>query len=100
MLKLEAFLVFLFALVCSGAAGLAAMLRSRDTLCWKGMISSFLNSGLLGLAISLVWYVRFQENLYMLVGICVLAGLGGVATVELALNIFKERMTNKKDNPP
>ncbi len=77
--------VFIGAGVLSGLAGLASLLRSNVELTWKRLISAFLNSGILGLGISLLWYAKFQDNVYFLVGLCVVAGLGGMTTVDLVI---------------
>ena len=82
--------IFLYSSVFAALAGIAAMLRSEKKLTVVGIISSLMNSGLLGLGISLLWYNKFSENLYFLVGVCVMAGLGGMTTVDLALKIFQK----------
>ena len=53
-------------------------------------VSAFLNSGLLGLAISMVWYAPDREHAYLLVGLCVLAGLGGMTAVDFLVEAFKK----------
>lgn len=82
--------VFAASFCLSGFAGLAALLRSGKPLNLLNVFSSLLNSGLLGLAMAMVWYMRFQENIYFLVGVCVLAGLGGMTTVDLVLTAIRK----------
>lgn len=48
-----------------------------------------LNSGLLGLAINFIWYSKFRDNMYFLIGICILSGLGGMSTMDIILQFFK-----------
>jgi hypothetical protein len=69
--------VFASAFLVSAFAGLAALLRSDSKINVKSIFSALLNSGCLGLAISLCWYSKFSDNIFSLVGICLLAGLGG-----------------------
>lgn len=82
--------VLLSSFAVSAIAGLAALLRSEEKLTWIKVLSSVLNSGMLGLGISLLWYLKFQTNIYMLIGICVLAGLGGMTTIEFVLAAFRK----------
>ncbi len=92
--------VFASAFLVSAFAGLAALLRSGHKLCVVKIVSSLLNSGLLGLGISLLWYTKFQDNLYFLVGMCVLAGLGGMTTVDFVVMLYrKSGLSIKFSNP-
>ena len=82
--------VFLSAFVLSALAGLAALLRSAKPLSILLVLSSFLNSGLMGLGISLLWYTKFQDNIYFLIGICVIVGLGGMTTIDFILTAIRK----------
>jgi hypothetical protein len=73
----------------SALAGVAALLRSGAELTWLKVVSAVLNSGLIGLGVALLWYTQYQENLYFLLGVCVLIGLGGTPMVEFVLAMFK-----------
>ena len=81
--------LFICAYLVSGLAGIGAALRSGREITVMYLISSFVNSGFLGLALSLLWYNYFSENQFFLVGLCVLAGLGGTATIDMFLEFFK-----------
>ena len=83
------FWVFLSSFFLAAFAGLAALLRSGTPLTTYSITSAVANSGLLGLGISLLWYAKYQDNLYFLVGICTLAGLGGMKTVEMVISHFR-----------
>lgn len=85
-------ITFFVACFClSGLAGLAALIRPKDAdITRKTAASAFLNSGILGLIISLLWYAKYQDNILFLVGLCVLSGLGGMATIDMALSTFKK----------
>lgn len=82
--------VFISAFGVSAFAGLAALLRPGHAVSSLAAIGSLLYSGLMGLAISLIWYKYFcaQDNVYMLIGICVLAGLGGSSLTDLLLYVL------------
>jgi hypothetical protein len=81
--------VFVSAFGVSSFAGLAALLRAGKGVNGIAVLSALLNSGMLGLAIALVWYHKFQDNIYFLIGICVLAGLGGATLVDFVVAAFK-----------
>ncbi len=83
-------LVFLSAFGVAALAGVAALLRSGVGLTWGLVVSSALNSGLLGLAVSLLWYMKLHDDVYFLVGLCVLAGLGGNVTLDFALALLRK----------
>lgn len=87
--KINPLYVFLSAFGVSSFAGLAALLRAGKEVNGIAVLSAVLNSGMLGLAIALVWYHKFQDNIYFLIGICVLAGLGGATLVDFAIAAFK-----------
>lgn len=87
--KLNPLSVFISAFGVSSFAGLAALLRAGKQVNWVSVASAILNSGLLGLAIALLWYTKFQDNIYFLIGICVLAGLGGATMVDFVIQAVK-----------
>jgi hypothetical protein len=87
--KLNPLYVFLSAFGVSSFAGLAALLRAGKKVDAIAILSAVLNSGMLGLAIALVWYHKFQDNIYFLIGVCVLAGLGGATLVDFFVAAFK-----------
>jgi CHASE2 domain-containing sensor protein len=93
--------VFVSAFGVSALAGLAALLRSDRHVDGQAVAAHTLNSGILGLGICLLWYSQFRENVHFLVGLCVLAGLGGMATVELVTDAVRQllgRLLQKKEN--
>jgi hypothetical protein len=67
--RLNPIYVFVSAFGVSSFAGLAALLRGGKQVTIIAVLSAVLNSGLLGLAIALVWYNKFQDNVYFLIGI-------------------------------
>src|SRR3982750_2629821 len=87
--KLNPLTVFISAFGVSSFAGLAALLRAGKQVNKVSVASAILNSGLLGLAIALLWYTKFQDNIYFLIGICVLAGLGGATMVDFVVQAVK-----------
>lgn len=77
--------VFISAFGVSAFAGLATYLRFSRKMSLLGLSSAMLNAGCLGLAISLLWYQHYRnsENVYGLIGICVLAGMGGSTVTDI-----------------
>jgi len=101
----SAIAIFVAAFFVSGLSGIASLLRSGKEVKKITIITASLNSGLLGLAISLLWYQKFQENIYELMGICVMSGLGGAASLDFILNFlqkgyFASVEKNNKDKDP
>jgi hypothetical protein len=71
-------------------AGLATFLRFAKKLSKLSVVSAMLNAGFLGLAIALIWYQNYRkaENIYGLIGICVLAGMGGSTLTDLLISLL------------
>lgn len=80
--------VFIASFLVSATAGVAAFLRSGKTATPISLTTAGLNSGLLGLAISLIWYRQFQDNVHFLVGIDIITGLMGAAGLDFVLTIL------------
>lgn len=77
----------------SSLAGLAALLRSGHELTWRAVVSSMLNSGMLGLVIGLTWYKYYgadDASVYFVLGVSTLAGLGGVSLVDFFVQLLKK----------
>lgn len=87
--------VFALAFAVSALAGLAALLRSDQALTIKALASATLNSGVFGLGICLVWYTSYRDNVHFLIGVCVLAGLGGQATIDFALSLVRKKLETR-----
>lgn len=103
--------IFAASFGCAAFAGLATLLRFASKLTRLKVVSTLLNSGFLGLAIALLWFREFErnENIYGLVGICVLSGMGGSTLTDavisllgaggIRINIIHERdRNNEQDN--
>lgn len=82
--------VFLSAFGSASFAGLATLLRFAKKISKLAIVSAMLNAGFLGLAIALIWYQNYRkaENIYGLIGICVLAGMGGSTITDLLISIL------------
>jgi len=82
--------VFAAAFGVSAFAGLATLLRFSRKLSKLAIVSAMLNSGFLGLAISLIWYQNYREaaNVHGLIGICVLAGMGGSTITDVLISLL------------
>lgn len=86
----NALIVFASAFGVSAFAGLATLLRFASKLTKLTMMSAMANSGFLGLAIALLWYESYckEENVYSLIGFCVLAGMGGSSVTDLVFSLL------------
>lgn len=78
-------------------AGLAHLLRSGKPISVRNILSTILNSAISSLVIALIWfsYFRANDNIYFLVGISALAGLGGTSVADLLVTIFKRRINEE-----
>ena len=87
---LHALAVFVSAFGVAAFAGLATLLRFARKFSKLTVISAMLNAGFLGLAIALIWYQNYRkaENVYGLLGICVLAGMGGSTLTDLLISLL------------
>lgn len=85
--KLSPLHVFASCFCIASFAGLASLLRSKKQLTGRLLVSAFLYSGLFGLVIGLLWYNYFggQDNLYFLIGVSGLAGLGGTSLLDFVV---------------
>lgn len=82
--------VFLSAFSISSIGGLAALLRSNKELTPRAVVSAFLYSGITGLIVALLWYNVFDGagNIYFLLGVSGLAGIGGATVVDFLMQLF------------
>jgi len=71
----------------SSIAGLAALLRSKQELTQRLVISAFLNAGLFGTGVAMVWYECYggKAHPWFVMGISLLAGLGGTTLLDFCL---------------
>lgn len=98
--------VFASAFGVSAFAGLATVLRFGKKLSKVTIASAMLNAGFLGLAIALIWYQNYRqaENVQGLIGICVLAGMGGSTLTDLLISMLagagvKVIITHEREHP-
>lgn len=89
--KFDPFHVLAASFALSSLGGLAALLRSQKKLTARTIVSAVLWSGLTGLLIALTWFNYFnsQGNIYFLLAVSGLAGIGGTTVVDLLMQIFK-----------
>jgi hypothetical protein len=82
-------LISAFALAAIG--GLASLFRGKAEITYRTSAAAMLYSGLSGLTIALIWYNKYQSegNIYFLLGVSVLVGLGGVSVADLAMQVMR-----------
>lgn len=88
--KLDPMRAFAAAFAISSLGGLSALLRGGQPLTVRGIAAAMLYSGLVGLIIALLWYEYFdgKGNIYFLLGVSGLAGVGGATVVDFAIQML------------
>lgn len=84
--------LFSLAFNLAGSSGVAWLLRSNRKITLRSFLGAFLNSGYGGLITVLLWYKSFSNDVPFLMGLCCLAGIGGLTTVELMTRTFHRVM--------
>lgn len=82
-------IVFVCASLFSIFGGIAYIYRTKEIIKLRDIISSSLNTGLCGLALAMIWYYKFADQIYILMGLCILVSLMGSAGVDWILTKFK-----------
>lgn len=100
MLDFAEYGLFIWCFVLAAFGGLASLLRSQEPLTISNILKNALNSGLLGLGVSLLWFQVYVENQKFLTGICLLCGLGGMPTVEFVLGVVRRLVVGFTMNAP
>jgi hypothetical protein len=82
--------VFAAAFGLAAFAGLATFLRFAKKVSKLSVLSAMLNAGFMGLAIALIWYQNYRDaqNIYGLIGICVVAGMGGGTLTDILISVL------------
>lgn len=81
----------LFAFFGASFAGLATQLRTGKDLTRRAVAAAMLNSGFIGAIIALLGYKTFADNVPYLIGMSLLAGIGGATMLDFALQIVRRR---------
>jgi len=93
--------IFSIIFCVSALSGLAALLRTCKPFSARNISSYMLNSGLIGLAMCMFWYKYLDvDNLWMLAGICIILGLGGVKLYEYIIVIMRQGGITITLSPP
>lgn len=75
----------------SSLAGLAALLRSGQEITPRQLAAATLSAGLLGSGIMLVWWDWMGGRFpWFMMGVSLLAGLGGVNMLEFAIQLIQQ----------
>ena len=72
-------------------AGLTTQLRNGKVLTYRSVSAAMMNSGFIGVIIFLTGYQMFSDNLPYLIGLCLLAGIGGATMLDFIFTIFKKK---------
>jgi len=86
-----------YAFALSSIAGLAAMLRAHpasERIPVRNYAIAILGSGAAGVIVFLLAFSRLHDDLFLLIGISGLAGVGGVTVIDFIIqSIIKRRIT-------
>lgn len=90
--KFDPLRILMASFAISSLGGLAALLRSNQPLGWRNVVSAMLYSGIMGLIIALLWYNYFdgKGNIYFLLGVSGLAGIGGTTVLDFLITTLKK----------
>jgi hypothetical protein len=88
--RLDPITLFLTAFGISALAGVAALLRTSQVLSARALVSAGLNAGAVGMGIALVLFTYFKDNTWFLLGVCLLAGLGGMTCLGFILAVIQK----------
>lgn len=80
--------IICLAFVFAGTAGVAWLLRSNRMITRRSFCSAFLNSGVGGAIVCSMWLKTYQDNVWFLLGVCGLIGVGGIETIEFMRKTF------------
>lgn len=97
--RMTPFQVFASAVAIASFGGIAALLRSNQPLTTRTVLSATIYSGAAGLIIALLWFNSYGNqggNPYFLLGICGLAGIGGVDALELIIRGLQKGLLTLK----
>ncbi len=78
--------------VLGGLAGLAALLRSKDELTKRAIVSATLNSSLMSMASAAGWwYYDPEANFIALMFVSIMVGIGGNTSIGIITAIFQKK---------
>lgn len=92
--KLDPVTLAIAATVVGALAGVGALLRSTKELTARALLSAAINSGALGGGLAMLLFSYFKDNTWFLLGLCLLAGLGGMTLVGFILTLFRQGGVN------
>lgn len=87
----DPWVIGLLAFFGSSFAGLATQLRSGSKLTVRAVMAAMLNSGFIGTIIALMGFKLFSDNLPYLIGLSLLAGIGGATMLDFLLMVVKRK---------
>lgn len=88
--RIDPIKVFIAAAAISSVGSLAAILRSNKPLTWRSVTAAMLYSGIVGMLIAMAGYNYFGvENLYFLLSVSGLAGIGGTTVLDFVVQAIR-----------
>lgn len=96
----EKMVSFILIFLISGIAGVGSLLRKNTQLTTYCIMGAIINSGCLGLALFLLFYNRFENDIYLVAGCCIIAGLGGMSAIDFILSIAAKYLSKRTGVKP
>ena len=87
--QLDPLWLFILAFMIAALAGVATVLRTVERITFRVILTAILNSGALGLCIALILFTWCKDNTWFLLGLCLLAGLGGMTALGFVLMVVR-----------
>ena len=81
--------LFILAFMIAALAGVATVIRTVERITVRVVTTAILNSGALGLSIALILFTWCKDNTWFLLGLCLLAGLGGMTALGFVLMMVR-----------
>lgn len=85
-------LIGLLAFLGASFAGLAEHLRSGKAVTRRAVAAAMLNSGIIGTIIALIGYKQYVDDLPYLIGMSMLAGIGGATMIDFAIQALRRKL--------
>jgi hypothetical protein len=85
--------VFLSCFTISALGGFFSLLRSERPISLRSCCAATFYSGVIGLVIGLLWYNYWADtNIFFLIGVSGLAGLGGLSLSDLVIKLLRGKL--------
>lgn len=85
--NLQTYSLYAYGFLVSALAGFAWLLRSKDPITPRSVLSAMLNTGMIGLGLCFLWCNAYRDHPETLLGMCALSGICGVRLVSMVSSL-------------